>query len=68
MLAIVPLWPKLILGWPGLIWDIVLWTDLVFLAVLLAVRWGRVRELLGRMRNEGAGRRAPRITEKRPRL
>ena len=31
VLAIFPLWPK-ILGWPGLLWDVILFADLVLLA------------------------------------
>ncbi len=52
ILAIFPLWPKLILGWPGLFWDVVLWVDVAFLAVLLAVRWGRLRKALKQMRSQ----------------
>jgi hypothetical protein len=55
ILAIFPLWPKLILGWPDPIWSVVLWVDVAFLAVLLAVRWGRFRKALKQMRQGEAG-------------
>lgn len=59
VLAIFPLWPRLILGWPGRTWEIMLWADLAFLLVLLAVRWSRVRAALNRMRDPAAADRAP---------
>lgn len=49
VLAIFPLWPK-ILGWPGLLWDVILFADLVLLAVLLVFRWIRTREAIDEYR------------------
>ena len=57
ILAIVPLWPALVLRWPGWIWDAVLWVDLAFLVVLLIIRLNRLRGALRELK--GADRVGP---------
>lgn len=46
LLAIFPPWPRLILGWQGTVWDVVLYLDFAFLAVLLGIRWRRMHGAL----------------------
>ena len=53
LLAIVPVWPKLVLGWPGAIWAVILYLDVAFLVALLVVRWRRMRKALDRLGKTG---------------
>ena len=46
LLAIIPPWPKLILGWQGTVWTVLLYLDFAFLAVLLGIRWRRMHGAL----------------------